>query len=85
MNTLIAPQRPERRPFDGAVPLQHPLNDLTPRTSLPDRVALRLALALLLWSTRPTRAQTPASRQRELDRIAREHAWQLRCHRLPLL
>ncbi len=87
MNTLTAPQRPDRRPADIPDSLQHlPLQDRTPRTSLLDRIALRLALTLLLWSTRPLRpAVSAVQRQAERDREQRERTWQLRCHRLPLL
>jgi len=86
MHTLTAPQRSDRRRFDDAVPLQHlPFEDRTPRTSLPDRVALRVALALLLWSTRPQPRTSATARRTDLDRVRRERDWQLRCHRLPLL
>lgn len=86
MNTLIAPQRSDRRRADDTVPLSHlPLQDRVARTTLPDRVALRVALALLLWSTRPQPQSTASSRRAELDRAARERDWQLRCHRLPHL
>jgi hypothetical protein len=86
MHTLTAPQRTDRRRFDDTVPPQHlPLQDRTPRTALPDRIALRVALALLLWSTRPHQRATASDRRRELDRAQRERDWQLRCHRLPLL
>lgn len=86
MHTLTAPQRPDRRRLDDPAPLQHlPLQDRTPRTALPDRVALRIALALLLWSTRPQPRTSAVARRTDLDRVRRERDWQLRCHRLPLL
>ncbi|CAI9386384.1 hypothetical protein [Microbacterium sp. T2.11-28] len=86
MNTLTAPQRSDRRRSDDTVPLSHlPLQDRTPRTALPDRVALRVALALLLWSTRPQLQTTATARRAQRDRATRELDWQLRCHRLPHL
>jgi hypothetical protein len=64
-----------------------------PRRSLWDRVALRLALALLLWSTRPARTALPRSARttawrpnpRDADaareaRQAREAAWVRAAH-----
>jgi hypothetical protein len=87
MDTLTAPQRSDRRDVDVADTLQWPsLSERAPRTSLPDRIALRVALALLLWSTRPP--LTPLSdhaRRAEEDRDRRELDWRHRYHRLPLL
>jgi len=87
MNTLTAPQRSDGRHSDLPDTLRNlPLHDRTPRTSLPDRLALRVALTLLLWSTRPPRRPVSAvRRQAELDRERRERAWQQRAARLPLL
>ena len=87
MHTLTAPQRSDRRDVDVADTLQRlPLSDHAPRTSLPDRVALRIALALLLWSTRPnTRLATAQSRLALRQREDRELHWRLAAHRLPLL
>lgn len=52
----------------------------TPRTSLADRLALRAALWLVLWSTRPdrghgTRSDPWLDRRRDADRAQREQAW----------
>lgn len=87
MNTLTAPQRSDRRDVDVADTLQRlPLTDRTPRTSIPDRVALRIALALLLWSTRPSSAVSSAdSRRAARERELRERRWRLDLLRLPLL
>lgn len=87
MNTLTAPQRSDRRDVDVADTLQHlPLSDRAPRTSLPDRLALRVALALLLWSTRPSSPlSTVDTRRAARERDQREHQWRLNLHRLPLL
>lgn len=87
MNITTAPQRSERPDTGIPDPLQQlPLPHRTARTALLDRIALRLALALLLWSTRPQRAALTAVQRRELhERERRELAWQLRCHRLPLI
>ncbi len=91
MNTLTAPQRSARRDVDVSDTLQRlPLADHAPRTALPDRVALRVALALLLWSTRPSTppsyAQTTLTRRRHLlrERVQREDRWRLAYLRLPL-
>jgi len=35
------------------------LQSRTPRTALPDRIAMRIGLALLLWGTRPIAPQAP--------------------------
>lgn len=87
MNTLTAPQRSDRRDVDVTDTLQRlPLTDRTPRTSIPDRVALRIALALLLWSTRPSSTVSSAdSRRAARERELRERRWRLDLHRLPLL
>jgi hypothetical protein len=86
MDTLTAPQRSDRRDIDVADSLQWPsLSERAPRTSLPDRVALRVALALLLWGTRPRLAPSSATgRRAEEDRERRERDWRHRYHRLPL-
>ncbi len=52
----------------------------TPRTSLVDRVALRVALWLVLWSTRPEqttplREDVQNARRLDAERTARETAW----------
>jgi hypothetical protein len=87
MNTLSAPQRTDHRQSDLPAPLRlTPLHDRTPRTSLPDRIALRIALWLLLWSTRPLPRTSSAEQHRHtLERERREREWQLRYHRLPLI
>jgi len=85
MNTLTAPQRSDRRDADVADTLLHlPLGDRAPRTSLPDRVALRTAVALLLWSTRPKPFAAAESRQALREREWGEHHWRSSYHRLPL-
>ncbi|WP_298741454.1 hypothetical protein [uncultured Microbacterium sp.] len=55
----------------------------TPRTALPDRLAMRVALWLVLWGTRPARAPHRRvarddlwlAHRRDVDRAAREQAW----------
>lgn len=73
MSTLLAPQRPSGIPD----PLQLP--GRAPRTTLADRVAMRIALALLLWSTRPTNTRDHLADARahelRLARRLREHEW----------
>ena len=73
MLTITAPQRPSAQ----ADSLR--LEGRTPRTSLLDRIAMRLALALLLWSTRPDggtdRAAVIAAHRERQARIEREAAW----------
>ncbi|MBD7956628.1 hypothetical protein H9651_03145 [Microbacterium sp. Sa4CUA7] len=72
MRTTSAPQRQSALPD----PL---LRGRTPRTSLLDRVAMRVALALLLWSTRPTHSTDEGARalkrQADAERREREAAW----------
>ena len=87
MNSLTAPQRSDRRDIDVADSLQRlPLTDRAPRTSVPDRIALRVALALLLWSTRPPSPVSSADNRRAArERELRESRWRLDLHRLPLL
>lgn len=82
--TLLAPQRPAAPPRH--LPLA-PLQSRTPRTGALDRIALRVALALLLWGTRPA---ADASRL-ELEQAARaarderERAWRdAAAHHLPI-
>lgn len=80
MPTLIAPQRTTID--ESSLPPGR-----VPRTSLVDRITLRVALWLLM---RSTRVQTPSYRtesQRTLheqERESRESEWQLRYLRLPL-
>lgn len=73
----IAPQRLESQALD------HPrlLTALPHRTALLDRIALRIALWLLLWSTRPV-APAPSAEQRRA-RAEREHEWRRRRLQLP--
>lgn len=52
----------------------------TARTTLPDRLAMRVALALVLWSTRPEHAPARGgdpwrADRRDSDRVRREQAW----------
>ncbi|MGB4778566.1 hypothetical protein [Microbacterium sp.] len=85
MNTATAPQRSvdQAAPPD---PLQLlPLQGRTPRTTLLDRIAMRIALQLLLWSSRPAPDAERAYLQHK-NRIEREHreaAWLLTAHRIP--
>ena len=77
-----APQRPDRRALDHTDRLRiPPLDDRAPRTSLLDRLALRIALRLLLWSTRPTASAADVERQRA--RAEREQQWLRRYLHLP--
>lgn len=55
--------------------------------TLPDRVALHLGLALIMWSRRPhpSGERRPASdpwarNERALERAARERAWERAAH-----
>ncbi|MCR2811625.1 hypothetical protein NQ166_08945 [Microbacterium sp. zg.Y1090] len=58
--------------------------DRQSQPSLPDRVAMRVALALLLWSTRPRRSKPTfhdlVRRERLLAAAERERAWLLLSH-----
>ncbi|WP_405375796.1 MULTISPECIES: hypothetical protein [unclassified Microbacterium] len=77
MSSLHAPQRTSA----VTAALQHPtLADRRPRTSWPDRLAMRLAVALLLWSSRPQATPDDLERRQRnhRDRVAREAEWQLR-------
>ncbi|MCT9001543.1 hypothetical protein [Microbacterium memoriense] len=52
----------------------------TPRTALPDRLAMRVALWLVLWGTRPARHRAGNTdpwldHRRDVDRDGREQAW----------
>lgn len=53
------------------------LDGRTPRTSLTDRIAMRIALWLLLWSSRPERTPRDprAHRQHLTERELREQRW----------
>jgi len=72
MHTTSAPQRQSGLP-DSL------LRGRTPRTSLVDRVAMRVALALLLWSTRPPLSTDDGARalkhRADAERRDREAAW----------
>ncbi|CAL4859903.1 hypothetical protein [Microbacterium sp. MM2322] len=77
MRTLTAPQRTSA----VIAALQHPTpTSNTARQTFIDRIALRLALALLLWSTRPgaDREEIDARRRERLARDAREAEWDRR-------
>jgi hypothetical protein len=72
MNTLLAPQR-----LSG-IPDTQRLTSRAPRTSLFDRIALHLGLALLIWSTRTPRLALDRethsrSFRAHAARTAREH------------
>jgi hypothetical protein len=74
MNTLLAPQRPSGIPDT----LRLPGRDV--RVSLIDRLALRIGLRLLLWSTRSPRLADDRGRHAEIRRTlaaneARERAY----------
>jgi len=71
MNTLLAPQRV------SGIPDTQRLTSRSPRPSLPDRIALRIGLRLLIWSTRtPRLAQDREEHSRsyrnQVARAARE-------------
>ncbi|WP_106814148.1 hypothetical protein [Microbacterium timonense] len=68
MNTLLAPQRPSGVPDTLRLPSRDP------RTSLVDRVALRLGLWLLLWSTRSPRLADDRLRHAQAYRHQEERA-----------
>ena len=77
MRTLTAPQRTTA----VIAALQHPTpTRITARQTFIDRLALRLALALLLWSTRrgTDREEIDARRRERLARDAREAEWDRR-------
>ncbi len=77
MSTLHAPQRTSA----VIAALQHPTSaDVTVRQTAFDRLAMRAALALLLWSTRPrpTRADIELRHRAQLEREARERDWERR-------
>jgi len=81
---LLAPQR------SAAPPQPVQLAELphrSPRRRPLDRIALRIALALLLWSTRPETDHATLARQRRahLARDRREQDWRSAAHRLPTL
>lgn len=96
MNTLLtAPQRTDRHSdarsaspptttlslaFDSAE-----LRTRVARTTVLDRVALRVALVLVLWGTRPRGASLNVDEHRALvEREQRELSWQRRHLHLPL-
>lgn len=82
--TLTAPQRVlDESTSQDALTTTLQLN--APRTALLDRIALRIALKLLLWSTRPpdhAHAVDRALHNRELrrEREQRELRWELQRH-----
>lgn len=73
MNTLLAPQRPV---YDGrgGVPDTLRLESRDPRITLLDRVALRVGLRLLLWSTRSSRLAEDRVRHARAYRHIHENA-----------
>ncbi len=82
MNTLLAPERPSA--------VLHPsvLSGRTPRPSAVDRLAMRVALWLLMRSTQPVADDRELRRSRhELARLRtqRERAWERRRHLMPTL
>lgn len=77
MSTITAPQRTSA----VLAALQHPTStDTSARQTFIDRIALRLAVALLLWSTRPgpDREAIHARRVQRQAREAREAEWERR-------
>jgi hypothetical protein len=77
MSTLSAPQRTSA----VLAALQHPtLTDQPVRQTFLDRLTMRVALGLLLWSTRPRadRAQLALRHRERLAREAREQEWDRR-------
>jgi hypothetical protein len=101
MHTLTAPQRRDRpdHPSSAQTFLDRASDDaahltvnpsafrLAPeRSTVLDRLALRIALALVLWSTRPRRpALSPTQLRAARDRDLREQSWQQRHLRLPAI
>lgn len=65
MNTTFAPQRP------SGVPDTLRLQSRDPRTSLADRIALRIGLRLLIWGTRTPRLADDRERHARI-RLHRE-------------
>ncbi|MBK7821038.1 MAG: hypothetical protein IPJ61_08160 [Tessaracoccus sp.] len=63
-----------------------PLSDRVPRTSLFTRVAMHVALRVLIWSTRPasTYGEDAHNIHNDNERAQRELSWELRHLRLPL-
>ena len=73
---------PTQRQDDGTAPVAYDISPIVRRVSLPDRVALRLGLALIMWSRRARRApREPREynpyeyRERAAARAAREERW----------
>ncbi|HMS35642.1 MAG TPA: hypothetical protein PKA93_00650 [Arachnia sp.] len=62
-----------------------PLSDRVPRASLLTRVAMHVALRVLIWSTRPvsTYREDAHHIRNDRERAQRELAWELRYLRLP--
>ena len=62
-----------------------PLSDRVPRTSFLTRVAMHVALRVLIWSTRPVSTYREDSRhlRNDHERAQRELNWELRYLRLP--
>lgn len=95
MSTLTAPQRRDRPDHTSARSTVETasltldpsaLRARAARSTLADRVALRIALALVLWSTRPRRAPlSPLQRLAVRERELRERSWQQRHLRLPAI
>lgn len=76
MSTLSAPQRTSA----VLAALQHPTPTDQIRQTFLDRLAMRIALGLLLWSTRPRtdRAELVLRHRERLAREAREQEWDRR-------
>lgn len=86
MNNLTAAQRPDLSARTRSDPLHlDTLRARHPRTSLTDRIAMRIALRLLLWSTRPAADHEQVAQRRRLqhERQEREAHWLLMAHLLP--
>lgn len=76
MNTTLTTHRHQHPPSTVTVPVQH----VARRVSLLDRVALRVGLALVVWSRRPLTAPSREERARhveqQLDTVARERTFE---------
>ena len=75
----------QRDPVLADTPLP-PLSDRVPRASLLTRVAMHVAIRVLIWSTRPVSTYREDSHhiRNDHERARRELDWELRHLRLPL-
>lgn len=77
MNSTLTHPRQQHPPSTVTSPLQQ---RVVRRVGLLDRLALRVGLALVVWSRRPLTAPTREERSRrleqQLDRLARERSYE---------